>query len=134
VYGNQDRPSLAPGASTNPLLPDRRKRNEEGVIQWFDPLAFVLQPAGYNGDVGRMTVQGPDFMTVDLGLTKEFPITESKHLAFRWELFNMFDRVNFGLPNRTIFTSATARNASAGRITSTRGSARQMQFALKLVF
>jgi hypothetical protein len=134
VYGNQDRPNLAPGASNNPLLPDRREPDANGRIQWFDPLAFELQPAGYNGNLGRMTIQGPDFTTVDLGLAKEFPLTESKQLAFRWELFNMFNRVNFGLPNRTIFTSATNRNANAGRITDTRGSARQMQFALKFVF
>jgi hypothetical protein len=134
VYGSQDRPSLADGASTNPLLPNRREADENGRVQWFDPLAFVLQPAGYNGNVGRMTIQGPDFMTVDMSLEKEFPIAESKHVAFRWELFNMFNRANFDMPNRTIFTSATGRNANAGRITGTRGTARQMQFALKFVF
>jgi hypothetical protein len=139
VYGNQDRPSLAAGASTNPLLENRRELNANGQIRWFDPQAFVLQPAGYNGNVGRMTIQGPDFMTMDFSLAKDFAITESKHVAFRWELFNMFNRANFDLPNRTIFTGAGtnnlgARNSNAGRITGTRGTARQMQFALKFVF
>jgi len=48
-------------------------------------------------------------------------------MSFRWEMFNAFNRANFGLPNSAI------GNATAGQISST-ASARIMQLALKLSF
>jgi len=49
-------------------------------------------------------------------------------LQFRWEAFNVLNHPAWGLPN----TSLTS--PLFGRITSTNGSMRQMQFALKYVF
>lgn len=126
VYGFQERPNVAPGKSNNPYIgsPDR----------WFDRSAFELQPAGFFGNLGRNTVQGPNLMTEDLSVLKDIAIREAQKIEFRWEVFNIFNRANFGTPTNTVFLNATTINANAGKVTNTRTSSRQMQFALKFIF
>jgi hypothetical protein len=65
---------------------------------------------------------------------KSFPVSESNRVEFRWELFNIANHPNFSGPSSSIFSNATTINQSAGTITGTEGSARQMQFALKYIF
>jgi hypothetical protein len=48
-------------------------------------------------------------------------------------VFNVLNHANFGTPNATVF-SGTAFNPSAGLVTSTTTTSRQIQFGLKLVF
>jgi hypothetical protein len=52
---------------------------------------------------------------------------------FRAEFFNVMNRTNLGTPNATVFSSG-AINASAGLITTTATTPRQIQFGLKLIF
>ena len=148
IFGFQERPNLAPGASPNPTsgttagctfgrrsIPAGR---ELGTPEfWYDPCAFELQPAGMMGNLGRNTVQGPDSITMDLAVLKNIPVSEGHSLEFRWELFNMFNRPNFATPVKELFRTGTSFNATAvggAQITRTRGTARQMQFALKYIF
>jgi hypothetical protein len=58
---------------------------------------------------------------------KNFYVTESKYLQFRWEMFNAPNHVNLGGPGTTLGTPTFGRILSAG-------AARQMQFALKFVY
>ena len=53
---------------------------------------------------------------------------EGHALQFRWEAFNLLNHPVWGLPNTTL------SSPQFGRITSTNGSMRQMQFALKYTF
>ena len=56
-------------------------------------------------------------------------------MQFRAEFFNIFNRANFGTPNAVVFTSATAApSPTAGVITSTSTTSRQIQFGLKLLW
>ena len=56
-------------------------------------------------------------------------------MEFRAGIFNLFNRANFALPTPQLFDPATfGYRADAGRITSTRTSSRQVQFALRFVF
>jgi hypothetical protein len=64
---------------------------------------------------------------VDLGIHRNFRVTERFQLSYRWEMFNAFNRANFGAPNASI------GNAVAGQISGT-APARIMQMALKLTF
>jgi hypothetical protein len=86
------------------------------------------------GDIQRDALQGPDFVNTDFSIVKNTKITEKFNLEFRTELFDIFNHPNFGNPNNTVTAS------SFGQITSTRfpagdfGSAREIQFALKLTF
>ena len=56
---------------------------------------------------------------LDFSLFKTTALTERTHLEFRAEFFNIFNRVNFGPPNTTVFSGTTV-SASAGLITTWR--------------
>jgi len=60
---------------------------------------FTLSQAGA---VGRNTVRGDGFMSLDLSLSKRFRLTERQGLQIRVEIFNALNRANFGLPIRVI--------------------------------
>jgi outer membrane receptor protein involved in Fe transport len=127
---NEQRPNLAPGVTSI-----RRVSN----TQLFDPAVFVLPALGTRGTVGRNTIDGPGLLTFDPAFVKSFFLgSGSKRSAqLRVEMFNAFNRVNFNIPtvaNLTIFNNATERNTTAGQITSTSTSARQVQLALRILF
>jgi hypothetical protein len=102
---------------------------------WYNPCAFAIPPsidgvqaATRFGNAGRGMLRGPRSANVDLSFFKNFQLTERTLLQFRTEFFNLFNHPNWGLPNWTVDAP------SAGSITSTNGSSRQIQFALKLSF
>lgn len=107
------------------LSPDRGR--DAVIAQWFNTAAFAQNPAGTFGTAGRNVVTGPGDATVDFGVVKLIPITESWRLQFRAEFFNLLNRVNLGNPNTNL------ASAQFGRITSA-GSPRVVQLALKLSF
>ena len=80
------------------------------------------------GTAGRNVVLGPGILELDASLSKSFAITETSHLDFRSEFFNMPNHPILGQPGGTVGSTAY------GVITSTRLDSRQIQFALKLVF
>ncbi len=88
------------------------------------------------GDLGRNVFIGPAFSNTDFSLLKNTKLSEKTTLQFRAEIFDIFNHPNFGQPGRV----ATPGSSTFGVITSTRfptgdfGSARQLQFALKLLF
>jgi hypothetical protein len=131
------RPDLVSGGDSNPVLHDGREPTE-----YFDRDQFIPGPAGFHGNIGRNTLRIPGVATFDFSLVKNTRLTEQTNLQFRAEFFNIFNRANFGDPSTRLFlagptsTAPTTplREASAGRITSTTTTARQIQFGLKLNF
>ena len=123
---NPDRPNLNP-AFTGPVLLRQQTK-------WYDPNAFLLPAAGTWGNLGRGVYTGPGMATVDMSLLKSFAITERINLQFRSEFFNLLNRANFGTPNPIVFAGTSGISSSAGLITTTTTSSRQIQFGLKLVF
>ena len=127
--GNSDtpeRPDLRPGASTNPIT--------GRVDRWYDPTAFVLPVSGVYGNLGRNTLIGPNLIHVNMSVVKTFPVHEGQTVAFRSEFFNLFNRANFGLPNRFPFLADGSYSGSAGVIQSLATSSRQIQFGLRYSF
>jgi hypothetical protein len=122
---NPDRPSLN-AAFTGPVIQGNPR-------QWFNPAAFALPAPGTYGNLGRGVFTGPHLTSLDLSLFKSVPITERMRLQFRGEAFNLLNHTNFGTPNPIVFSSG-AISASAGLITSTATTSRQIQFGLKLMF
>ena len=133
----RDRPDLAPGRKPSDIIlggPDR----------YFDPTAYTVQPAGFLGTSGRGTLQGPLRASWDFSLTKQIPLgflRESGGLEFRAEMFNLLNHANFYPPvtGARVYTADQTRAsmtplATAGQIDRTLGSARQIQFGLKLIF
>ena len=122
---NPDRPSLNP-SFTGPVL-------LQTPNQWFNPNAFVMPAAGTYGNLGRGTLTGPGLAGLDLSLFKNTAVSERATLQFRAEFFNVLNRANFGPPNSTAFANGVV-SSSAGLITITSTSSRQIQFGLKLIF
>jgi hypothetical protein len=81
------------------------------------------------GNLGRNVLRGPYQKRIDFGLSKSTPITERVDLEFRWDVFNLFNNVNFANP-----ASDLADSTDFGGITNTVGGPRVMQFGLKLRF
>jgi hypothetical protein len=96
--------------------------------KWFNTAAFQLQALGTHGTAGRNIVIGPGLIQWDASLLKNFNFTERTYLQFRFEAFNAANHPNWGNPNNNLSSSAF------GRITGTRGTMRELQFALKLYF
>jgi hypothetical protein len=139
--GQADRPDLLPGASNNPTAGTSAgcagvpSGSPVGTADlYFDPCVFALQEAGTYGNLGKGTVIGPGLVNVDLSLSKTFAFNERANLQFRTEIFNLFNRPNFGEFTHTGFTGTGARNGSAGRILDTITTSRQIQFGLRLSF
>jgi len=122
---NPDRPSLNPNFS-GPVVLGRQ-------TQWFDPNAFTLPTAGTFGNLGRATYNGPGLADLDLSLLKNTAVTERITAQFRAEFFNVLNHTNLGTPNAIVY-AGNAYSGSAGLITSTTTTARQIQFGLKLIW
>jgi carboxypeptidase family protein len=103
------------------------------VSQWYDPHAFLLPTAGTIGNVSRGALTAPGVTTVDTSLFKAFRLNERWSLQFRAEAFNLFNHANFKSPNASVFSGSNI-SPSAGIITGTATTSRQIQFALKLQF
>src|SRR5262245_2891336 len=120
-FSANERPNLKLGASSNPIL--------GGPNRYFDDTAFELQPVNTRGTLGRNTLIGPGLVSVDASVGKSFSLGESRSLLFRAEVFNLPNHPNFAVPpNQIAFTQ------TAGIITSTVTTSRQVQFGLKLTF
>lgn len=97
----------------------------------FNPAAFAVNPSNTYGTVGAGAFTGPHIYSYDMGIFKNFRITERVNLQFRSEYFNIFNQVNFRNPESNVsgggFGSSTAVHAIAG-------DPRILQFGLKLTF
>jgi hypothetical protein len=129
----QDRPSYAAGYGPDNAVLGR-------VDQWFDPSAFVLQPAGTFGNTGRGDFTGPNLRTLDVALTRRAGLSQlgaDGRLELRIEAFNLLNRANFGPPALVAFAGRAdgeAPLATLGRITTTITSGRQVQLGVRVVF
>ncbi len=130
-----DRPSYAPGYGPENAVLGRQD-------MWFDPQAFVLQPAGTFGNTGRGDFTGPDLRTLDLALTKRATwsaLGGDGRVEIRLEAFNVLNRANFGPPALVAFAGAPTTVtepvlSTFGRITTTVTSSRQIQLGVKIHF
>jgi hypothetical protein len=124
------------------------------VTQWFNPNAFSAPlstlsssgsiTGGAVGNLGRDTLLGPGLKELDLALLKNTQLREGVSLQFRSEFFNILNHANFTTPNAVTYASAPTLvsgtytlpsvSSTAGLITATSTSSRQIQFGVKLIF
>lgn len=103
--------------------------------QYFNPLAFLQPAIGTYGDVSRDSLTGPGLSELDFSAAKSSNLTEHLRLQFRAEFFNIVNRTNFLTPNEVVYTSATSgASPTAGLVTATSTTSRQVQFGAKLLF
>ncbi|HXJ46715.1 MAG TPA: carboxypeptidase regulatory-like domain-containing protein [Candidatus Dormibacteraeota bacterium] len=86
------------------------------------------------GNLGRNTYRGPGQQNWDFSLIKNFKLTERQSLRFTTDFFNMWNHANFGNPSTTDVESIGLANSPFGRITSTLGTPRLIQFSLRYAF
>ncbi len=134
------------GDSRNPIRPSWNP-NFTGnlyphtVGEWFNPNAFIPPTVtvgtttyGTYGNVGRDSLVGPGLKELDFSAVKDTHITERLNLQFRAEFFNILNHTNFITPNEVVYSSATQLSPTAGVITATSNTSRQIQFGAKLHF
>jgi hypothetical protein len=113
--------------------------------QWFNPLMFTPDTEGFLGTVSRDILRGPSLADLDLSINKDTSLHmlgEHGQLQFRAEMFNLLNHANFGMPTGNVYAGTLtdrtnyleAPLATAGSITKTITTSRQIQFALKVVF
>jgi hypothetical protein len=128
-YNINQRPNLVPGV---PLSPPRGPTPQ----QWINPAAFAVPANGTFGNAGRNIARGPRLYQLDLGLGKQFSISERASVQFRCEVFNVFNRSQYGqplgdvtVPSQFAVIQSTINTTPIGT-----GTPRQMQFMLKMTF
>src|SRR5579883_1248314 len=128
------------GDTRNPVRPFANPNFRGSAIigrpsQWFNPDAFLQPPpnSGFYGNLGRDTLIGPGLGTWDFSAVKNTALRERLTLQFRSEIFNLLNRANFNTPNLIVFTPSGV-SGTAGAISSTTTTSRQVQFGLKLLW
>jgi hypothetical protein len=97
------------------------------VDHYLNRNAFISPSPGTYSPLSPFTILNPGSLQVDLGLSRTFKITEARNIQFRWEVFNVPNRLNANAPITTL------NDANFGKILSAQNP-RIMQFALKYVF
>ena len=121
---------LVPGATADDV---RRNHSSTAdmLAAYFNTAAFVPLsdvPRGIYGDARRGLIYGPGDVTTDLAVLRYLNVGGGVRLQLRAEMFNLFNKANFNLPNTTL-----SSGASFGRITGA-GAGRVIQLAAKLVW
>jgi hypothetical protein len=136
------------GDSRNPARPQLNPDFHGAVYartpaNWFDTDAYAAPYPGTFGNAGRDSLIGPGLANVDISFVKNTSIHERLRAQFRAEYFNVFNHANFITPNAVVFSTGPTPSKSsteavvsptAGVITATATSSRQLQFGLKLLF
>jgi hypothetical protein len=115
-----------PDCGAAPSYPKTHLTGAQTGIQWVAPSAFTVPDLNTFGDCHNGSVRGPTLAQVDLGVHKDFAITENKGLEFRAEFINLFNHPILNAPNMLLGTTF-------GQITTGQGE-RNIQFALKFHF
>jgi len=99
------------------------------VDQWMTLEGFQAVTSGTFGNEQRNQYRGPRWQSFDMSLARTFRINTRFGATLRWDVFNLFNSTNLGLPNRNISSPATF-----GTITSLAGDARIMQLSARFAF
>src|SRR5262249_40124423 len=97
-------------------------------VSWFNADAIGLPAVGTYGNMGVGSLRGPGFWDWSQTVFRKFAVTESQQIEFRAEAFNVTNSLRLGNPNVTL------SGGQFGKITSSNGGPRILQFALKYVF
>ncbi|MEO8484609.1 MAG: carboxypeptidase regulatory-like domain-containing protein, partial [Acidobacteriota bacterium] len=71
---------------------------QQSITNWFNPACVVIptDPSQPFGNAARNTVRGPNFRQFDLAAIKQLSLGPTARVEFRVEVFNVFNRVNYG--------------------------------------
>jgi hypothetical protein len=136
MKGDQfDRPDVlrGPGCSASLVNPGN-------PLDYIKTQCFAFpKPSTRFGDAGRNILIGPGILNLDTSLFRNIGRLEKFHAQFRAEFFNVLNHTNFASPvvptnNTSLFGANGTPISSAGVLTSTTTTSRQIQFGLKLIW
>jgi hypothetical protein len=127
------RPMIVPGV--NPQTKGGYNHRLGGTVYgqtqgYLNPAAFAVPLSFQLGNMPRSwdKIRGPINFDDNASLIKRFPIHGQFGMEFRVEAFNVFNMVEFGLPN------AQFNSSTLGQITTQANLPRNIQLALKVHF
>jgi hypothetical protein len=131
--------SVATGYTTE-QRPDRvigvplRPAGGSSIQNWINPAAFAVPTTPAYGTAGRNLLTGPTLWQADLGIARQFSVTERVGVQFRTEFFNIFNRAQYGQPLSDFSSSGNFglvnTTANVGPVGT--GTPRQVQFLLRI--
>jgi hypothetical protein len=130
-----DRPDVNPAFTGSPVIGQ--------PTNYFNPNAYMLEPVGTLGNLGRDSLTGPGLWSLDTAFMKDTRVTkisEAFHIQFRAEFFNIFNHTNFDTSNMNLGVFQLAPNGAAtpnptfGQFVQTATTSRQIQFGVKVLF
>ncbi len=138
---------LAPRPNVNPGIPLVLRGTQFPGGKILNRAAFTAAPVGQQGNLGRNVLRGFGAWQADVGVQRQFHVTEEVRLRFRAEFFNIFNHPNFGNPinvltsplfgrsTQTLANSLGSGGANGGLNPLYQvGGPRSIQLALKLQF
>ncbi len=99
------------------------------IDQWFNVAAFQTVPSGTFGNAGRNILRGPTWQSFDMTISRRIGPPVGLSATLRADIFNVFNRTNFGPPERDLGSPSTV-----GKITTLAGDPRVVQFSLRVTF
>jgi len=116
------------GLATRPsIVAGTRLEGPKTVNEWFNVDAFTRPAFGFFGNAGNGIITGPHLINFDMGLYKDFRLTERHIIQFRSEFFNIFNHTNFNAVDTTFGDGAFGQIVGAA-------DPRIIEFALRWQF
>ena len=124
---NTGRSSLGFGSNDRPNLVGNAQVANPGPNGWFNTAAFAVPAYGSFGDAGRNILEGPGYANMNLAVLKQVRLNARARLQLRLEVFNLFNRTNFNLPDNFLGSPTFGQILSAG-------SPRRVQVGARVLF
>jgi len=130
VQADTDRPNIV---STS-FYPSKQSPQ-----QWVLSSSFSTPAAFTFGNAGRNILRGPGLGSCDFSVLRSFRLGESSKLQFRAEMFNIFNRANFDIPQAVVNTASFGQifntvQPVAGLASGGPGEPRELQLGLWLIW
>jgi hypothetical protein len=124
---NTGRGSLGIGPNDRPNVSGDTTVPDPSEAKWFNTAAFSMPAFGTFGNAGRNILEGPGYANVNLGVLKNVRLNGDARLQLRFEAFNLFNRVNYNLPDNVFLSPTFGQILSAG-------SPRRLQLGVKVLY
>ncbi len=85
------------------LSPPHKLNN---ILQWYDKSAFAAPTAGRFGTCGTNSLWGPGLINTDLGLDRNFRLSERFQLKIRGEAFNLANTPHHSNPTNSVSSAS----------------------------
>ncbi|HEV2380248.1 MAG TPA: hypothetical protein VG206_10690, partial [Terriglobia bacterium] len=140
VSGNISGASEEPGDTTDrPNLVGNPIPAQQTPNQWISVAAFAPPASLHFGNAGRNILVGPGLFSWDFAVLRDFRLTKSKALEFRFEMFNLTNRPNFDFPENDLASPSFGQifntvQPLAGLASGGPGDPREIQLGLKFLW